>query len=124
MSTKEKKGKKTFYVFFFHFVAVLMTTKPRGRGKKALVDCPLKKKLPKVKLIIMFKGTHGWSNERQGKHINSLYALTSDTLPKLRTFACKVNQFFHGKTVLLQLWSILKLRFLSLHAYGIFKLCF
>ena len=40
-SLRKKKSKKCF--FLFKFVAVLLTTKPRGRGLGALVDCPLKK---------------------------------------------------------------------------------
>ena len=36
---KEKKD------FFFKFVSVLLSTKPRGGGQKVLVDCALKKEL-------------------------------------------------------------------------------
>ena len=37
--------KKDFFECLNKIVVVLLTTKPRGGGLKALVDCPLKKEL-------------------------------------------------------------------------------
>ena len=38
------QGKKKFLCYFFKFVAVHLTTKSRGGGLKALMDCKIKDK--------------------------------------------------------------------------------
>ena len=55
-STKRGGGKKKR--FFFKFVAVLLTTKPRG-WLKALVDCPLKTKT-KIAAYMKMREKYKW----------------------------------------------------------------